>query len=466
MPPRVCIVIDPIDCDDADPCTLDDCEPLTGLCSYGPATHDLDGDGHRAPRAGTTAGEPGSCGDDCNDASAAAFPGNTEICDGVDNDCNGIVDDGAEFIPLQKEPVRISGDLAPAGPGGLAFSGESYLSIYTGTSVGFDMYETRLEADATKVEPIEEQVAVKNADSAGGPIVWIGDRYGLAWQDRRHGNYEAFFTLLDPNGGRILQDVRLSQAPGFSVNVDLAYNGTEFIVVWQDDQSGLFEVMARRVSVDGEPQGITMQLTQDGGFNDEAPVIASGDKTVGVAFANGQAGLQVIRFRTFEQTTLQPHSKLITITDGMTEAVYPKVIWNDDHYMIAWYDRTAANKAIYATTVNEDGETLVPPTALSQPGGNHSRYPSLLPLGDRALLVYADDRDNNQGYELYSRMVNSQLQPLSAEQRLTNAPYNSVYPIATFGPEGNVGILFRDDREGGAHHVWFTRLGCVTSAGM
>ena len=30
------------------------------------------------------------------------------------------------------------------------------------------------------------------------------------------------------------------------------------------------------------------------------------------------------------------------------------------------------------------------------------------------------------------------------------------------GPDGKVGVLFRDDRDGGAHHVWFTQLGCVT----
>ncbi len=33
---------------------------------------------------------------DCDDNQAAAYPGNTEICDEIDNDCNGIVDDMAD----------------------------------------------------------------------------------------------------------------------------------------------------------------------------------------------------------------------------------------------------------------------------------------------------------------------------------------------------------------------------------
>ncbi|MBW2528943.1 MAG: hypothetical protein JRI23_32505, partial [Deltaproteobacteria bacterium] len=44
---------------------------------------------------------------------------------------------------------------------------------------------------------------------------------------------------------------------------------------------------------------------------------------------------------------------------------------------------------------------------------------------------------------------------------LTNAAYDSTDPIAAFGPEGDLGILFRDDRDGGYHHVWFTRLSCI-----
>ncbi len=31
---------------------------------------------------------------DCDDANAAAFPGNLEVCDGQDNNCSGIIDDG------------------------------------------------------------------------------------------------------------------------------------------------------------------------------------------------------------------------------------------------------------------------------------------------------------------------------------------------------------------------------------
>jgi hypothetical protein len=32
--------------------------------------------------------------EDCDDSNPNVYPGNYEVCDGVDNDCNGAVDDG------------------------------------------------------------------------------------------------------------------------------------------------------------------------------------------------------------------------------------------------------------------------------------------------------------------------------------------------------------------------------------
>jgi hypothetical protein len=58
-------------------------------------------------------------------------------------------------------------------------------------------------------------------------------------------------------------------------------------------------------------------------------------------------------------------------------------------------------------------------------------------------------------------MVTRDLQWLTPEQRITSEAFDSIYPVSTFGPDGDVGVLFRDDRLDGDHHVWFTRLGCL-----
>ncbi|HJL20015.1 MAG TPA: MopE-related protein [Sandaracinaceae bacterium LLY-WYZ-13_1] len=81
---NACVDGEPLDCDDGDECTMNECDPTDGCMN---PLIDEDGDGH-AP-------DSLSCGDDCDDGDPDRFEGAEELCDGIDNDCNGIMDDGA-----------------------------------------------------------------------------------------------------------------------------------------------------------------------------------------------------------------------------------------------------------------------------------------------------------------------------------------------------------------------------------
>ncbi len=98
-----------VDCDDADasayPEATEVCDgadnDCNGLVDEGVTTTyfaDVDNDGFGDPTDSLAAcsAPSGYVTDntDCDDTNAATFPGATEICDGKDNDCNGVFDDG------------------------------------------------------------------------------------------------------------------------------------------------------------------------------------------------------------------------------------------------------------------------------------------------------------------------------------------------------------------------------------
>ena len=108
------------DCDDADPLRYpgrtelcdgadhdDDCD----LTTYG--ARDLDHDGFDDNRCCnlTTTGTR-HCGDDCNDLRRNVNPLASEVCDGFDNNCNGITDEGVTVSGFADDDRDLYGDSA------------------------------------------------------------------------------------------------------------------------------------------------------------------------------------------------------------------------------------------------------------------------------------------------------------------------------------------------------------------
>ncbi|HEV8200145.1 MAG TPA: MopE-related protein [Candidatus Polarisedimenticolia bacterium] len=80
-------------CDDGRACSQDD-HCVSGVCTgTGCPCEDRDGDGFAACTA--TCDPTGLVCGDCADSDAAIHPGAEDVCDGRDNDCDGIVDDPA-----------------------------------------------------------------------------------------------------------------------------------------------------------------------------------------------------------------------------------------------------------------------------------------------------------------------------------------------------------------------------------
>jgi cysteine-rich repeat protein len=102
-----CEAGDVLECEDAVPCTEDKCDPIGG-CRFSMIDEDDDG---QAPIF-----EGSDCGTDCDDDNEDVFAGAGELCDDIDNNCDGDKDefatvwypdcDGDGYAPLDSESVQ------------------------------------------------------------------------------------------------------------------------------------------------------------------------------------------------------------------------------------------------------------------------------------------------------------------------------------------------------------------------
>src|SRR5262249_51076742 len=133
------------------------------------------------------------------------------------------------------------------------------------------------------------------ADAYGGPLAWAGDRFGLAWSDRRDArahdnNYEIYFNIVNPAGTKRNADLRVTHPPSFSISPALAWTSNEVVILWEDDgmnRRGNNEIFAQRLDVNGNLVGSNMKLANDGNLGQTSPGVAAGRRTIGAVWLRG-----------------------------------------------------------------------------------------------------------------------------------------------------------------------------------
>ena len=450
-------------CVDSDPCTEDTCDSGTGLCAFRSVTADEDGDGHPRPLPGFLPGQPGACGDDCNDASAQASPGGDERCDGLDNDCDGVVDNGALFSTREGPPLLLSDGAEQGSPGGLTFSDAAniYGAVFT-QHVGAAQNTFRSVLPSEGGAGPARAVAEVNNDTFAGPIVGRGSIFATAWEDRRDDDYEIYFNRLNTQGEKLAPDLRVSNAPGFSLRPSLLELPTatsrEYLLSWEDERDGGGgRIYGQRIDGDGALIGGNVELTPLG-LDPTAPSIVAGNTRIGLLYNRAADEGRGLGFRSFD-FQFGAASDLIDLDAQNPDAA--TITANAGRFIVAWHVVLANSRPgtqIWGSVLSESGETLVSTRPLTEPA-EYARYHSLVPLGDRLILFWSEWRGS--GYAIYSRELSPELEAIDDARLVTPAAEEAYAPLAAFGPRGEIGILF-SGRPGntGQPQVLFTSISC------
>ena len=190
-------------------------------------------------------------------------------------------------------------------------------------------------------------------------VVWMDERPGAAGSDIYGARISPGGAVLDPGG------IAISTAAGDQQKPALAFDGTNFLVVWMDDRSGTgsgFDIFGGRVSPDGtvlDPDGIAISFARSGcGPCIVRPALAFDGSNYLVVWRKDVAGSSDIYGARVSPAGVVLDAGGIPIATGPGSEDGPAVAFGGTNYLVAWGDFGSGN--LYGARVNPAGAVLDP----------------------------------------------------------------------------------------------------------
>ncbi len=390
---------DNLGCNGKETCNAGTCVAGTAVsCSNPDATHcigecvenagtatcivkgkDTDGDTHldmKCTASSLTA-------DDCDDGNKNVHPGASEVCDGIDNDCNGKdeLEEGTSISGSAADFFKASDAYTPA----VAWSpvSKQYGVVWLGAG---GVQFARMSATGAMVGT---PVTVEPGALEAPRIAWSGTHFGVTWLN----GLKVMFRRVAPGatfpeGAKVISD-----GAAKALSPDLAATNSGWMAIWSDKRSNTWGTLyARAIDAAGSPTGATdTQVATSGGTNG-APAIASIGTGLFVAQERGSAGtpnsVKVFGMSPAFVVTGEKAVSADPLPSGTT-AVRPAVAPTGEGWAMAWSESAAAGDKVRYYEQRSNGQAACSPLAL--PGGSPAIVAGVAARGGSRVTVFGQD---------------------------------------------------------------------------
>jgi hypothetical protein len=375
---------------------------------------------------------------------------------------NGAVPDSDSF-PIGDSSTH---ELLPA----IADGATSSLVVWQDQRSSIDIRGARLGTGKTILDPDGITLSTEQTPNseAAPSIAWNGSEYLVVWEDDRSGTgSDIYGTRVDPSGAVLDPGgIPISTATGDQLAPSVAAGGAAFLVAWGDSRSGASDVYGSLVLADGtvdEPDGIAIstatgeQSAVSVGWNGGTFVVAWQDRRSGTSFDVYGARVTIIG------VVLEPAGKALSTATG--DQTVPSVATTDGTTLVVWQDSRSGNPDVWGTRFDTSGTALDSSGVAIDTATSAQTGPTVAWTDGTYLVAWADSRNGVTNHDIFGRTLDENAALLGNDFPVTTAAHDQFDPVVAFN--GTFLVVYLDLRSNSTYDVYATRVkidGTVTGS--
>ena len=292
----------------------------------------------------------------------------------------------------------------------VAFDGTNYLVAWQDyrSDSTFDAYGTRVTPDGTVLDPAGIPISTIANYQWFPSVAFDGINYLVVWQDLRGGFYDGIYGTRVTSTGIVLDptSITISTATSTQYSPSVAFDGTNYFVVWQDgrNDSSYYDIYGARVT----PTGVVLDST---GIHISTEASVRGLPSVAFDGVNYLVvwldGRNVYSCDIYGARVTPAGAVLDTAGFIISTAAYepgsPSVAFDGTNYLVAWYDFRSSSYDIYGARVTTTGVVLDPAGIAISTALDEQCSPSVAFDGTNYLVVWHDFRRGS--WDIYGARV-------------------------------------------------------------
>jgi hypothetical protein len=297
----------------------------------------------------------------------------------------------------------------------------------------------------------------------GSPAVaFDGTNYLVVWQDSRNGLSDIYGARIDQAGNSLDPDgIAICTATSGQDLPSVAFNGTYFLVVWQDQRSATpdLDIYGARVNLSGvvlDPGGIAIS-TQDMS-NEWYPAVASDGSNFLVVWRDQRSGSGDIYGARISQAGIVLDPTGIVICPNISYQHSPDIAFDDTNYLVVWQDyRNGANYDIYGARVAQTG-TVIDPAGIAISTASGDQYDPRIAFDGTNYMIAWEDYRNGVFCDIYGARVTQSGNILDTSGiAVSTFSTDQAAPSIVFN-NTNFLVAWQDSRSGSEDDIYGARI--------